>query len=173
MEDSEGRHPWWLEIRTIPGEGESWYCTMCNKQASEEHLKGKQHTNRVLWGAQPSGAAAAQRTQELAAASGGASSGSQGSPTAATVQFPTQAQGLTAAAQSDIGVHRGMEAMESSLEAVTRMADNCRVALEGLTAVSTQLTAQFEDLREAIQHMHLGIQDGWDPWEAQQERRTS
>ncbi len=60
------------------------------------------------------------------------------------------------------------------------MADNCRVALEGLTAVATQLTAQFEDLREAIRHMHRGIQDPgdrrqgvWDPWEAQQEWRTS
>ncbi len=65
--DSDGGQPFWL-VKSLFPEGEAWYCTLCEKLASEEHLKGKKHTAKMNWGV------------EQAAASCGASSESQGSP---------------------------------------------------------------------------------------------
>ncbi len=49
--------------------------------------------------------------------------------------------------------------MQSSFEGATKMMDNFREVLQGLTTVSLQLTAQLEDLREMVQNLHVGMKE--------------
>ncbi len=156
--------PWWLGI-SEGSNGQMWVCNMCQKEACDEHFGSGKHRKNVAWHVQPP----APRGEAGGREAGGGGPGCGGmaalqvSPAGSTAASsdthspPLQAAAGPAAAAATAAapaIDQRMEALASSVRALTLVTDNLANALERLSRQAMQLQTQFDAFGQEVAKLH-------------------